>query len=91
VVFIHGLGGDCFETWGRKGEPGTFLTRLAADLPDSVVATFAYKSGPKRSFSFSSLDVQELARIWAHELRDTFLDRYSSVAVVCHSLGGVVT
>lgn len=91
VAFIHGLGGDCLDTWGPKGQPATFIKRLSADLPGSAIATYGYVSGPKRAFRASRLKVENLVRVWATKLRDSLLTRYGAVAVICHSLGGMVT
>jgi WD40 repeat protein len=91
VAFVHGLGGHCYETWGPKGNPATFVTRLAADLPEVAIATFGYDSGLKRTFDPSKLEVEKLARIWAHTLRESVLYHYRTVGMVCHSLGGVLT
>lgn len=91
AVFVHGLGGTLFGTWGPKGDAAAFPRRLAADLPDTAIATFGYRSGLQRFWRPKKLDMQGLARIWAQTLRDAFFSRYESVHIVCHSLGGILS
>ena len=93
IIFVHGLGGDLYTTWGAKGSPATFITRLADAFPKAAVYSCGYSTGVKRVLHFSpkKLDFEELAEIWRGYIRDALLHRHSSVAIVCHSLGGVLT
>jgi hypothetical protein len=91
VACIHGLGGHPYESWGRKREPGTFLRRLARDRPEMAVATYGYSSGARDLFDPKRLKVRSLVKLWGGTVRDSLLGRYRSVAIVCHSLGGVIT
>ena len=88
VTFIHGLGGDLYRTWGSH--PGTFIQRIARSFPESAVATYGYQTGFKRLFSPSRIPVEDLASVLGHQVRDGLLRKYDDVALVCHSLGGVL-
>ncbi|MGJ3262190.1 MAG: hypothetical protein ACFE0R_03055 [Salinarimonas sp.] len=42
IVFLHGLAGDAFTSWGVRGHPGVFQARLAAAFPACAVTTIGY-------------------------------------------------
>jgi predicted ATPase len=89
IVFVHGFGGHAAETWGDF--PRFLMER--SDLGDWDVFGIGYSS---------SLRI-DLARVWTADprldtlgyyLRTTLalppLDRYKRVALVAHSMGGLI-
>lgn len=91
VVFLHGLDGHYWRTWGTDENPGTFIRRTIEDLPQLAVAAFDY---PARLFGFldeNALTIDEISQAWAESLRETILGKYSTVAIVGYCLGGIVT
>jgi hypothetical protein len=56
VVFIHGLGGDAFTTWGNAKEQGTsWPHRLGEEFPEVGVWSLGYAASPTRWARFLRL------------------------------------
>src|SRR3546814_14900895 len=51
IVFVHGLGGDQFETW-RSSEEESWLEWLATDFPTCRIFTVGYDSTQLASVLF---------------------------------------
>jgi pimeloyl-ACP methyl ester carboxylesterase len=87
LLFIHGLGGTAKGTWGRLPE------LVATDAGSSMGYEIGYFSYPtsllRLPFSKRAPKIQELAA----GLRNQIENRYAAqknIALVCHSLGGLV-
>jgi pimeloyl-ACP methyl ester carboxylesterase len=81
VVFIHGLGGHRYKTWGDL--PSFFFT----DLSGAALGFYDYASGLRRFGSRQSIALG----VHATQLADTIRDGpYDSVVLVGHSMGGLL-
>lgn len=89
IVFVHGLGGDQFETW-RSSEEESWLEWLATDFPTCRIFTVGYDSTKLASvLSGDGASIQDLALIMA----DGLASREESAPhtlLVAHSLGGLI-
>ena len=82
VVFVHGLNGDRYGTWGN------FPKFLFDDCPHVDVGAYSYRSGFKRLFSKESVSLSTEARIFADDLRDD--SQYERIILIGHSMGGLL-
>jgi pimeloyl-ACP methyl ester carboxylesterase len=80
VILVHGWGGGRYGTWRRMA------SLLFSDLPTSDLGMYDYPSG-RRRFPGTGPDLDRQAANLADSIRDC---GYRSVALVCHSLGGLV-
>ncbi|MFC5386832.1 ABC-three component system protein [Aquamicrobium segne] len=89
IVFVHGLGGDQFDTW--QVDPKSFWPRwLAEKFPNCSVSSFGYDS--QKLAGFLTGDGASLHDI-ALALADALTNREATATrtlFVCHSLGGLV-
>jgi pimeloyl-ACP methyl ester carboxylesterase len=88
LLLIHGLGGKAEATWGR------FPTLLVENDPDFArdyrVAFFSYPTMLVRTiFSRKAPSIHELADALRTEIENRYAD-YTSIVLVCHSLGGLI-
>jgi tetratricopeptide (TPR) repeat protein len=90
VLFVHGLGGNAYDTWRCSTEGDTFWpTWLARDIPGLTTWTLAYEA-PPTNWLGTAMPIQDRAKnvleclLGCHELRGVPL------VFVCHSLGGLV-
>src|SRR5262245_49377396 len=87
VVFIHGFSGSRDDTWA------TFPNLLGTEVKDWNIFTLGYATTllPDVLGIWSAdPDLPILADLLHLELTITPLDRYRSVALVAHSMGGLV-
>jgi pimeloyl-ACP methyl ester carboxylesterase len=86
IVFVHGFTGDVKKTWGDIPQ---FL-RAQPELTGWDLAGFGYESG--RRFDISNLWSADASLEEISTMLYTALDspRYESIALVAHSMGGLV-
>ncbi|QDU26269.1 hypothetical protein ETAA8_13460 [Anatilimnocola aggregata] len=89
IVFIHGLNGDAWSTWGDKDADFYWPKWLSAQVPDVCVWSLDYDAAssrwqgspmPTTDRAVNLLDQMELKGIGQRP-----------VIFICHSLGGIVT
>ena len=88
VVFVHGFHGDAATTWA------SFLTQLLGDrrLNDWDVYSAGYATNLSIDLPIwtSDPEIKLCAAGLATKLRHAPMDRYGAVALVAHSMGGLV-
>jgi predicted outer membrane repeat protein len=86
IVFVHGLNGDAYSTWG-KTEENSFMELLARDhaFADFGIASIRYPTG----LFGSSPSISRLGDSFAKCLDKYFKDN-TQVVIVAHSLGGII-
>jgi len=85
IVFVHGLGGDPYETWGK--ENGSFMELIQKEkaFNDFNVVSVAY---PTSLFS-RDVSLAQLTKSFANWLDDNFKFK-GEIVIIAHSLGGVI-
>ncbi len=79
VLFVHGLNGHRYKTWGSF--PGLLSAAMACD-----VGLYGYASGLKRVRRLSAAFDKQAEEL-AHQLRDS---PYERVVLIGHSMGGLL-
>ena len=82
IVFVHGLGGDRYGTWGE------FPHFLLSDVPSIDVGLYAYRTLLKRFGFAASIDLDFEANLLADLLRDC--STYKKIILIGHSMGGLL-
>lgn len=102
MVFVHGLGGDAFETWRRgKDESSSWPHWLGQGNPDLGVWSLGYPASPSkwtRSLGWSSPKRRDAGRAMAIQSRALqVLDLFTQhdigerpILLIGHSLGGLL-
>lgn len=89
IVFVHGLGGDQFETWQTQ-QKNFWPKWLATNFPNCRVFSFGFDSNKLVGFfTGEGASLQDLAS----SLVDALLSREKSAPgtlFICHSLGGLI-
>src|SRR6478736_3346975 len=90
VIFVHGLGGNAYDTWRRSIEGSTFWPEwLARDIPGLAAWTLAYEAPPTNWFGMA-MPIQDRAKNVLECLLGCRELRGAPLVFVCHSLGGLV-
>ena len=92
ILFIHGLGGAGEATWRRRGRPG-FPELIRNDPALRSACDIAFFEFPTSLFRLPFNTKTPRVRDLAEGLRsqiDVCYPNYDSIALVCHSLGGLI-
>lgn len=81
VVFIHGLNGERYLTWGDL--PAEMFTQF----PHADFGFYGYRNGFQRWNPFKSISLEDEAQVLIDTLRDS---PYKTIVLMGHSLGGVL-
>lgn len=89
IVFVHGLGGDRYETW--QTEPKSFWPRwLAGKFPNCRVFSFGFDSKKLAGFlTGEGASLHDLALTLADSLLSREVSAHRTL-FICHSLGGLI-
>jgi pimeloyl-ACP methyl ester carboxylesterase len=79
IVFVHGLNGHQYKTWGN-------FPQLFLDCGQEDVGLYGYKSGFARIGRLTARFDQQTEEL-AHQLRDC---GYSQIVLIGHSMGGLL-
>jgi predicted alpha/beta hydrolase family esterase len=92
IIFIHGLGGASEATWRHPGRPG-FPELIRNDRALRSACDIAFFEFPtslfRLPFSTKTPRVRDLAEGLRSQI-DVRYPNYDSIALVCHSLGGLI-
>ncbi|ASQ91475.1 hypothetical protein CHL67_11560 [Prosthecochloris sp. GSB1] len=92
VIFVHGLGGDAFETWTHPDDPNAFWPKwLGEDFPQVGVWSLGYVA-TKSNVARNSSKNMPLLDLAVELLELLSLDGIGSrpLMFVCHSMGGLL-
>lgn len=91
IVFVHGLGGDHFSTWGGKegNDQGYLLTWLKDDLPSYSIHAVSY-GAEVSARQGNTVSLADLGRGLLETLQSHAKITSGPIALVGHSLGGLV-
>src|SRR5208282_4200433 len=64
LVFIHGIAGDAYGSWGAEGEPAAFIARVAERNPDAKIFVAGYDSSIDAIFEDDTLTLDALVTGW---------------------------
>lgn len=82
VILIHGLTGQRYEYWGKMPQ------YLMEDIPHADLGLYQFRTAWQRFGAIKSIDLASEAEVLADQLRR--LRRYKSIAIIGHSMGGVL-
>jgi pimeloyl-ACP methyl ester carboxylesterase len=81
VLFLHGLGGRRYDTWGE------IPRYLFEDCPGAAVGLYDYRSGVRGLLPWSTASIPDLARELADVIRD---GDFTRIVLIGHSMGGLL-
>jgi serine/threonine protein kinase/pimeloyl-ACP methyl ester carboxylesterase len=82
IIFVHGLGGDRYQTWGN------FPRFLFVDVKNADIGLYAYRSALSRFRFAASIELGSEAAVLADTLRDC--QAYDRLVLIGHSMGGLL-
>lgn len=82
VVFVHGLAGRRYGTWG------SFPEFVFEEFPHVDVGLYEYRTAFRRLLFWKSIELEDEAEIFASDLRDD--STYDSILLIGHSMGGLL-
>jgi pimeloyl-ACP methyl ester carboxylesterase len=83
ILLVHGLRGRRYSYWGEM--PALLLR----DFPEYDVGLYYYVTGVRRAWKSDSIALPEEAELLASEMNR--LPTYDHVAIVAHSMGGILS
>jgi len=90
VVFVHGLGGDAFGTWGDPSEGAWFWPRALAASVDGLNAYALSYEAPPTNWLGTAMPLQDRATNVVERLLGRPELQRQPVVFICHSLGGLI-
>jgi pimeloyl-ACP methyl ester carboxylesterase len=89
AIFLHGLGGDAYWTWGGADVKSCWPSWLANDLKSLAVWTVGYEA-PISRWRGSAMHLTDRARNILERLLAEPALRDGSLILIGHSLGGLI-
>jgi pimeloyl-ACP methyl ester carboxylesterase len=83
IIFVHGLGGSRYGTWGL------FPELIFANFPHVEVGLHSYRTLFRRYKLWRSISLDEEAAVLGDQIRDDLTD-YQTVILFGHSMGGLL-
>ncbi|MGP9819076.1 hypothetical protein ACTZWW_03585 [Salinarimonas sp. NSM] len=89
VVFLHGLEGDAFASWGPRERPGVFQARLSAAHPGCATTTIGYPASVARFKSDPAFTLAPIEAAFGEALDGLLAERPAAI-FVGYCLGGLL-
>ena len=86
IVFIHGLDGDAYKTWGFNSEP-SWSTWIVEKIPNARIWSLEYRIRSSRWFGGAMPLYDRAVNVRNRQLRTRLKHE---IILICHSYGGLV-